>query len=151
MKPGRKLPLWSYPAFLGRFFYKHKTMNAFLSLTAIFLLALCLIDQKLIFFTAIFLTFICFIDCWRILYLHYWIISLFGFCFPAWDFTLGLTFGTLYFFAGFFKIFSPDFFRYTAPFGFYYHFLLFSNFLLLFFLLFYYFFIFLFFIYCLYF
>jgi hypothetical protein len=121
-KSHRRLPLWSISRGVACFFYSRPVLNGLLSLSAFGLLISSLVFsdswQLLVAASLVFLAAACAVDLWRACYLHYWFLGLASLLLPDAVTSLVIIMGSLYFWAGFFKLTSPLFHSSTAHFTF---------------------------------
>ncbi len=118
----RRLPLWSISRRVALFFFTRPACNALLSITAVLLLVASLFFgdfwKPLICGSLTFLAAAFAVDWWRACYLHYWFMGLASLLLPGAATSLVIIMGSLYFWAGFFKLTSPLFHSNTALFTF---------------------------------
>jgi hypothetical protein len=121
-KTHRRLPLWSISRVVSRFFFTRPAMNGLLSVAAaaLLLLSLFIADgwQALVAASLVFLAAAFAVDIWRACYLHYWFMGLSCLLLPGTAVALRIILGSLYFWAGFFKLTSPLFHSNTSLFTF---------------------------------
>lgn len=121
-KSHRCLPLWSISRSTAHFFHSRPLLNGLLSLSAFSLLILSLIFAEhwlpLVAAALVFLAVAIAVDLWRACYLHYWFMGLASLLLPDVATSLHIIMGSLYFWAGFFKLTSPLFHSSTANFTF---------------------------------
>ncbi len=118
----RRLPLWSISRHVARFFTSRPVLNGCLSVGAAALLSssLFLEDwwQPLVAASLVLLAAAFAVDLWRACYLHYWFMGLASLLLPNPITSLVIILGSLYMWAGFFKLTSPLFHSSTALFTF---------------------------------
>jgi hypothetical protein len=121
-KMHRRLPLWSINRCVARFFFTRPVLNGLLSISAAALLFLSifftdywvhLVAASLVFLAAAFA-----VDLWRACYLHYWFMALAALLLSDPVTSLVIILGSLYLWAGFFKLTSPLFHSNTSLFTF---------------------------------
>lgn len=121
-KMHRRLPLWSVNRRVACFFAPRPILNGLLSTLAcaLLLLAVLLMDfwEPLVLSSLVLLATAFAVDWWRACYLHYWFMGLASLLLPGFVTSLVIIMGSLYLWAGFFKLTSPLFHSNTALFTF---------------------------------
>jgi hypothetical protein len=121
-KRHRRLPLWAISRRVACFFFSRPALNGLLSLSAFLLLLLSLMFtdhwQLFVATSLLFLAVSFAVDIWRACYLHYWFMGLAALLLPDAVTSFVIITGSLYLWAGFFKLTSPLFHSSTATFTF---------------------------------
>jgi hypothetical protein len=114
-KPHRQLPLWSPLPHVNDLLRTRPWISMVLVMAVILLLLGSLVFSNLLVYGACALLLLSLLDLWRLLYTTYEIACLLALCCPRPDVSLSLVFGSLYAWAGFFKLVSKQYYSEVAP------------------------------------